>query len=151
MPEKLTGSGPQTACSARTNSSKPLPRLFNGTFAAWNSSQKSPWPIPAIALPPLNRSKVAKRRARVTGFWKSALNTLSLGLVGRSIRSLTQRDASPIFSASKATWRIVSGETIDPYCGRAIPIETLGLADRFGGADHCVSRSSGPDLRLVPA
>jgi hypothetical protein len=37
----------------------------------------------------------------------------------------------PIFSASRATWRIVSGETIDPYCGSTVPIETLGVVDRL--------------------
>src|SRR6267143_5240723 len=72
---------------------------------------------------------------------------VSLGLVGRSIRSLTQRDASPIFSASRATWRIVWGETVDPYCGRAIPIETFGLADRLGGADHYCPKGLTPGFK----
>src|SRR2546422_4572328 len=40
------------------------------------------------------------------------------------------REAGPIFSASTATRRIVSGEAIVPYCRRAIPTATFESSDR---------------------
>src|SRR2546425_12619352 len=67
--------------------------------------------------------------AKISG--QGSPSNVSFGFVGRSMRSLTHREANPIFSASVATRRIVLGEAIVPYCGRAIPTATFDSSDRL--------------------
>ena len=51
----------------------------SSTPAAANSCSIQPWPMPPMSRPSLSRSRVASRRARMTGLWKSASSTLSRG------------------------------------------------------------------------
>src|SRR2546425_6126971 len=67
--------------------------------------------------------------AKISG--QGSPSNVSFGLVGRSNRSLTHKEASPIFSASSATSRIVLGEAIVPYWGRATPKATFDSSDRL--------------------
>ena len=57
---------------AATASSMPAPMRPIGTLAVSNSWGSQPWPTPAITRPPLNWSRVAKRRASTTGGWSRA-------------------------------------------------------------------------------
>ena len=59
-----------------------------GTLAVSNSCGIQPWPSPATTRPPLNWSRVAKRRASTTGGCSRASMTLVPSLT-RSVRAAT--------------------------------------------------------------